>query len=64
MTANEPPPEQSRIDDYDEDADLWLVYQLLAEISPEDWEDGAVYGLPASGENATPKCNDVQRSAE
>jgi hypothetical protein len=31
--------------DVDED-DPRVFYPLLADMSPEDWEDGSVYGLP------------------
>jgi hypothetical protein len=33
--------------DVDED-DPRAFYPLLADLSPEDWEDGSVYGLPES----------------
>jgi hypothetical protein len=36
-------------DDHDTDddsLDIKAFYALLADLSPEDWEDGAAYGLP------------------
>lgn len=32
----------------DSDDDPRAFYPMLADISPEDWEDGSVYGLPSS----------------
>ena len=32
----------------DDDVDPKSLYLLLADLSPEDWEDGAAYGLPQS----------------
>jgi hypothetical protein len=34
----------------DEDIDLEALYPLLAELSPEDWEDGSAYGVSNSPE--------------
>ena len=30
----------------DDTIDVKAFYPMLAELSPEDWEDGAAYGLP------------------
>ncbi len=45
--GNQIPPIEPSSGDGDDD-DPNLLYPFIAQLQPEDWEDGSIYGLPES----------------